>query len=99
MNLTRTGDKASLNVHGQSHDLQVIKGTAGPDVVEKDHPNRRRRRVFLVRNVAGLMEAITKPGVPQEGDTHPDNDLTVCSVSARTTDDGGKQWEVTVEYR
>ena len=34
MNLTRTGDKASLNVHGQSHDLQVIKGTAGPDVVD-----------------------------------------------------------------
>ena len=70
-----------------------------PDVVETDHPNRRRRRVFLVRNAEGLMEAITKRGVPQEGDPHPDNDFTVCSVSARTTDEEGRQWEVTVEYQ
>ena len=70
-----------------------------PDVVEQDHPNRRRRRVFLVHNALGLMEAITKPGVPQEGDPHPDNDnVTVRTVSARTTDADGQQWEVTVEY-
>jgi hypothetical protein len=70
-----------------------------PDVVEQDHPNRRRRRVFLVRNVLGLMEAITKAGVPQEGDPHPDNDnVTVRTVSASTTDAEGELWEVTVEY-
>lgn len=73
--------------------------TNRPDVVETDRPNRRRRRVFLVRNAGGLMEAITKPGVPQEGDPHPDNDFTACGVSARTTDDAGQQWEVTVEYQ
>jgi hypothetical protein len=73
--------------------------TTDSDVVEQDHPNRRRRRVFLVRNAVGLMEAITKPGVPQEGDQHPDNDFTVSSVSARTTDDEGTRWEVTVEYQ
>ena len=27
--------------------------TTRPDVEEKDHPNRRRRRVFLVRNAGG----------------------------------------------
>ena len=68
------------------------------DVVETGQPSRRRR-VFLVRNAGNLMEAITKPGVPQEGDPHPDNDFTACSVSARTTDDEGTRWEVTVEYR
>ena len=71
--------------------------TTRSDVVETDQPNRRRRRVFLVRNAGNLMEAITKPGVPQEGDAHPDNDFTASRVSARTTDEG-KQWEVTVEY-
>jgi hypothetical protein len=69
------------------------------DVVETDQPNRRRRRVFLVHNAGNLMEAITKPGVPQEGDPHPDNDFTVSGVSARTTDAEGGRWEVTVEYR
>ena len=56
-------------------DRWLLRHRPRPDVVEQDHPNRRRRRVFLVRNAGGLMEAITKPGVPQEGDPHPDNEL------------------------
>ena len=76
-----------------------IFSTDRSDVVETGQPNRRRRRVFLVRNAGNLMEAITKPGVPQEGDPHPDNDFTACRVSARTTDEDGTRWEVTVEYQ
>ena len=62
--------------------------------------NRRRRRVFLVRNALWLDGSdYTSLGVPQEGDPHPDNDnVTVHTVSARTTDAEGEPWEVTVEY-
>ena len=49
--------------------------TNRPDVVETDQPNRRRRRVFLVRNAGGLMEAITKPGVPQQGEAGTPEEL------------------------